>query len=576
MTRSALLAFIFCGAAFGAVPQSACGQAGKPHSFWRGAVQFGDNPRWSQPTYDDSEWLTQTLYSAPDTQGVHWMRIPVTVSPSRLEGPMGIHLSLLASAEVYWDGVLIGKNGRVAHSPGREQPGTIQYVAHVPDSLYTPGAHTLALRLSNHSMPLDFEYYLYALKLGPYRAFQEHTLVDLLPLLFLGSFVLVMGYCGLLYVLGRRRAIGIFGLLCGAVALLLALENAREFVGYTYDWHPVRIDAITALTAATGALLPWFFAEQFEVPYRRLVMGGVGLGLALAFAVPDAADFKAYWMYWVMLGSALGIVGWAAYHRRRGARMALVAVGACIGTLLVFDRQFAYRYFFPAFALIIAAVLATLATRARERDRRRRAAELTSANLEIELLKKHLQPHFLMNTLTAAVEWLETEPETGARFVEALADELRLLSDISDQETIPLRRELHLCRLHLEVMGYRQDCTYRLCIERVDEDAPVPPALFHTLLENALTHNRYDEPVTFRLRAESLSGGRRYVLVAPVNVETADTDQADPVGEEGTGLRYVKARLREQYGDDWAVRAGFETDGNELAWITTIDVYDRP
>jgi hypothetical protein len=550
-------------------------------------MRFGDDPRWADPAYDDGDWPTKRLYPAPDTQGVHWVRVPVRVEPtSSQNGPVGVHLSMLSAAEVYWDGVQIGQNGRVAHSRAQERPGTIEYLAHVPDSLYTSGEHLLALRLSNYYMPRDFEYYLYSLELGPYRAFQESALSELLPLLFLGAFVLVMLYCGVLYVLDRRRPIGIFGLLCGAVALLLALESARELAQYTYDWHPVRIDAITALTAAVGALLPWFFAEQFEVPRRPLVMGSVGAGLALAFLVPDAADFKAYWMYWTALAVSLGITGWAVLQQKRGAWLALLGVGACIGALLAFDRQFAYRYFFPSFALVVAAVLATLAQRARERERQRQKAELTATRLEVQLLKKHLQPHFLMNTLTAAIEWLESDPEVGARFIEALAEELRLLSDISDQPVIPLRRELHLCRLHLQVMGFRQDRTFQLRVEDVDEEALVPPATFHTLLENAITHNRYDgSEIVFRLQGEALGGGRRYVLVAPLGADPpgvssnrpSDNGSSDnrPSDAEGTGLRYVKACLREQYGTSWAVRSGPETsEADTPVWRTTIDIYD--
>jgi LytS/YehU family sensor histidine kinase len=195
----------------------------------------------------------------------------------------------------------------------------------------------------------------------------------------------------------------------------------------------------------------------------------------------------------------------------------------------------------------------------------------------VQLLKKQLQPHFLMNTLTAALEWLDAEPDVGVRFIEALARELQLLSDIADRPAIPLRRELALCRLHLEVMGYRQDRTFRLRTEGVNAEALVPPAIFHTLLENALTHNRYRErEVHFRLRGERVAGGYRYVLRAPLQAgETCPVDGDPDDRADGTGLRYVKARLREQYGSAWALRSGLTDDSPDgPAWVTTIDIYD--
>jgi LytS/YehU family sensor histidine kinase len=297
-------------------------------------------------------------------------------------------------------------------------------------------------------------------------------------------------------------------------------------------------------------------------------------------------------------------------------------VGVCLAALVASELEFAYRYFFPTFATIVVALLATLALQTQERERRRRQAELTAARLEIELLKKHLQPHFLMNTLTAAIEWLEAEPDTGARFVEALAHELRLLGEVSAQQAISVRRELDLCRLHLEVMGYRQDRTFHLDTEGLTPGATVPPALFHTLLENALTHNRYDAAhVRFQLRETAVDGGRRYTFSAPRtddadafgDAPASDTTARDAApndaflppssgdegdwapasaatravstasapasektaGSNGTGLRYVKARLRECYGDAWALRAGPGTDGDGApVWRTTITIYD--
>jgi LytS/YehU family sensor histidine kinase len=99
--------------------------------------------------------------------------------------------------------------------------------------------------------------------------------------------------------------------------------------------------------------------------------------------------------------------------------------------------------------------------------------------------------------------------------------------------------------------------------EGVDPEAPVPPAIFHTLLENALTHNRYMEPtVCFRLESEPLCDGWHYTLRAPLNGTASALDR------EGTGLRYVKARLRESFGDAWSLTSAPQGD----AWTTVIEL----
>jgi len=189
---------------------------------------------------------------------------------------------------------------------------------------------------------------------------------------------------------------------------------------------------------------------------------------------------------------------------------------------------------------------------------------LRAARLEVELLQKTIQPHFVMNTLTAVMGWIEEDPAEGLKLLEAFADELRLFGAISRNAAIPLSQEIALCRAHLAVMSCRKEKRFTLRTEAVDAAALVPPAVFHTLVENAITHNRYDcNEVDFLLSEEREGALRRYVFDAPLSVSAGrDRDH------EGTGLRYVKARLEELYPGGWRLRSGAE-HGN---WRTTIEV----
>ena len=79
-----------------------------------------------------------------------------------------------------------------------------------------------------------------------------------------------------------------------------------------------------------------------------------------------------------------------------------------------------------------------------------------STRLRLELLKKNIQPHFLMNTLTSLIDWIEETPKKGVLFIEALAKEFDLLNQIENQTLIPVSQEIALCRAHLEIMEYRE------------------------------------------------------------------------------------------------------------------------
>ena len=122
--------------------------------------------------------------------------------------------------------------------------------------------------------------------------------------------------------------------------------------------------------------------------------------------------------------------------------------------------------------------------------------------------------------------------------------------------------ELALCRAHPAVMGLRRDVDFALDAEGVDPAAPVPPAVLHTLVENAVTHNAYGPgAVRFTLAEERVGGRRRLVLRAPLAGEARE-------GREGGGLRYVRARLEEAFPGRWTLTSGAE-DG---AWVTRIEL----
>src|SRR5690606_16231108 len=111
--------------------------------------------------------------------------------------------------------------------------------------------------------------------------------------------------------------------------------------------------------------------------------------------------------------------------------------------------------------------------------------------MEAKLLRKNLEPHFLMNSLTLAIEWIEQAPASASAFVKALAEELGMLVAYSDKKLISLDEEILLCKRHLEIMGFRYLASYTLKVSGSTEGVLLPPAVIHTQIENAFSHNRF-------------------------------------------------------------------------------------
>ncbi|MEM1116129.1 MAG: histidine kinase [Bacteroidota bacterium] len=525
--------------------------------------QIGDVPGWASPEADDAGWDRRWLYAPPDTQAVLWLRLDATVAADAPR-PLGLSVSAVAAREVYWDGVRLGASGRVGADAASEVAGPIDTLHPIPDSLATPGRHVVALRMSTFRRPPSIGGYVHGVGVGGLEGMAAWPLTaNLGPLLFLGGFVLVGLYYGVLHAADRRRTPYLLtALLCLAVAALLGAESWRWVVGYTYDLHLARLWTVTGLTWLVGVLLVATFAVQFDAPRRGALIAGTAVAGGLALGVPGGYDPKALAIIIVALAVAFGVTAWAVWRRRPGAGFALAGVAVCLATVTATGLGFLDEAFFPAFAALVAALLASLGLQTRDQRQRHEAALAEAARLDAELVKKNLQPHFLMNTLTSAIEWVETDPATGVRVLEALADELRVLAEVSGETAIPMARELALCRAHLDVMGYRRDVRFRLDAEGVDPEAEVPPATLHTLVENAITHNAYPPgAVRFTLTETRADGQRRYTLTTPL----ADAPEAGP---EGGGLRYVRARLEESVPGRWALTSGPEAG----AWVTRLDL----
>ena len=207
---------------------------------------------------------------------------------------------------------------------------------------------------------------------------------------------------------------------------------------------------------------------------------------------------------------------------------------------------------------------------AQEKHRRQQAAihayqeeQIRSMRLELELLKANSHPHFMLNSINAATMWIREDPATAERLLHALARELKQLLKIVGEKVIPIDEEIGICRLHLEVMSLRHDKRFALELEGIKDGEKIPPMVFHTLVENGLTHGYAGkEAGVFILSRNELEGKVCYTLY---NDGASGEKSAE---SSGLGLKYVRARLEEAYGRKWQLDSR-AVDGG---WAVTIAI----
>lgn len=142
-------------------------------------------------------------------------------------------------------------------------------------------------------------------------------------------------------------------------------------------------------------------------------------------------------------------------------------------------------------ALAVAVVVALLAWAILQRGRHR--AHLREMELEQQVLRSQMDPHFLFNALNTIPGLYATgNVATANDHVGHLSKFLRSVLETSRRRTVPLARELELVEHYLRISANRNPGRFTWNIEVKPyvrtEQVAVPPMLVQPVVENALEH----------------------------------------------------------------------------------------
>jgi two-component system, LytTR family, sensor histidine kinase AlgZ len=120
---------------------------------------------------------------------------------------------------------------------------------------------------------------------------------------------------------------------------------------------------------------------------------------------------------------------------------------------------------------------------------RGRALSPAITEARLQALQARIRPHFLFNSLTAVLSLMRADPRRAERVLEDLADLFRVLMG-DNRQLVPLQSEFVLCRQYLDLeqlrLGERLKVAWH--IDKMPDDALVPPLILQPLLENAVYH----------------------------------------------------------------------------------------
>jgi two-component system, LytTR family, sensor kinase len=185
----------------------------------------------------------------------------------------------------------------------------------------------------------------------------------------------------------------------------------------------------------------------------------------------------------------------------------------------------------------------------RQREVNQAQLEARLASAELETLRMQIQPHFLFNTLQAAITLVQEDPRAAEDVLLRLSQLLRIALDQLGKNEIPLSRELEFLDLYVGIQKQRfgDRLSVEIHADPATLDQPVPPLLLQPLVENAIRHGigKHKGSDLIEVFARVANDG---LEIEVWNSNSAIHESTDQLTLRGVGIRNTKARLEQLYG----------------------------
>ncbi len=237
-----------------------------------------------------------------------------------------------------------------------------------------------------------------------------------------------------------------------------------------------------------------------------------------------------------------GIAGWIyTRHHELPANAVFMAVE--------WMERYSTLAFIAYWLIVFLAALAHLRDEVRQREFREAQLETRLASAELEKLRIQIQPHFLFNTLQAAITLVQEDPGAAEDVLLRLSGLLRISLDQMDANDIPLSRELEFLDLYIGIQKRRfgERLGFEIQADQATLEMRLPPLILQPLVENAIRHGigKHKGDDRIGIFASEHDGG---LQVEVWNSNSVVDDVTERLFQRGVGLRNTKARLECIYG----------------------------
>jgi sensor histidine kinase YesM len=133
-----------------------------------------------------------------------------------------------------------------------------------------------------------------------------------------------------------------------------------------------------------------------------------------------------------------------------------------------------------------------------------------SLKMQLEALRKQVDPHFLFNSLNVLASMIEEQPREATEFVLKLAKVYRYILQMSERDLVRLEEELTALEAYMYLLQARFEnaLTIQYNINKSTNSCLLPPMTLQLLVENAVKHNiaSKDFPLSIIIITEQQEG----------------------------------------------------------------------
>lgn len=137
-----------------------------------------------------------------------------------------------------------------------------------------------------------------------------------------------------------------------------------------------------------------------------------------------------------------------------------------------------------------------------------------SLNSRLEVLRMHIDPHFLFNNLNVLSALIEQKPATAQQFLDKFVDVYRYVLQYKKEQLVNIHTELTFIDSYVFLLKRRfeEQCKIDIAIDpNLPKNRAIPPLALQMLVENAVKHNKLSAklPLTIQI----FTSGNDWIVV---------------------------------------------------------------